>query len=335
MEPVPTLDYRVTSRRPALEELPAAVRAAVETAAGGTVATAGRPVSSGFSGGFAAVLCLADGRDVFAKAGSGANPHLVQAYAREAEVLAALPLAVPAPRLVGAGEVTAEDGGGQPWRVVVTEAASGAIPLPWTERSFAAVHDACVAAAAALDPAPAALAPGLGTVTGDYAVDAEILAVFPDLAAGRTSPAAGQPPWLTARAGDLEELVATAERVLQGTTATHGDLRADNVLVDGDRAVLVDWNFLALGPPWLDLAGLLPAARADGVDADAWVRRSPLLRDVDPVDVDVWLAVLAAYMLANVGKPLWPGAPPALRVHQRRYARLFLDWLGDRRGWAP
>ena len=129
--------------------------------------------------------------------------------------------------------------------------------------------------------------------------------------------------------------MATAERVLQGTTATHGDLRADNVLVDGDRAVLVDWNFLALGPPWLDLAGLLPAARADGVDADAWVRRSPLLRDVDPVDVDVWLAVLAAYMLANVGKPLWPGAPPALRVHQRRYARLFLDWLGDRRGWAP
>ena len=107
------------------------------------------------------------------------------------------------------------------------------------------------------------------------------------------------------------------------------------MLVDGDRAVLVDWNFLALGPPWLDLAGLLPAARADGVDADAWVRRSPLLRDVDPVDVDVWLAVLAAYMLANVGKPLWPGAPPALRVHQRRYARLFLDWLGDRRGWAP
>ena len=65
------------------------------------------------------------------------------------------------------------------------------------------------------------------------------------------------------------------------------------------------------------------------------MRRSPLLRDVDPVDVDVWLAVLAAYMLANVGKPLWPGAPPALRVHQRRYARLFLDWLGDRRGWAP
>ena len=98
--------------------------------------------------------------------------------------------------------------------------------------------------------------------------------------------------------------MATAERALAGTAATHGDLRADNVLVDGDRAVLVDWNFLALGPPWLDLAGLLPAARADGVDADAWVRRSPLLRDADPAAVDTWLAVIGAYMIAIAGKPL-------------------------------
>src|SRR4051794_39189596 len=65
MEPVPTLDYRVTSRRPAWEDLPAPVRAAVEVAAGGAVTSAGRPVTSGFSGGFAAVLRLADGRDVF------------------------------------------------------------------------------------------------------------------------------------------------------------------------------------------------------------------------------------------------------------------------------
>src|SRR5437763_1096580 len=70
MEPVPTLDYRVTSHRPGWEDLPAPVRAAVEAAAGGTVASAGRPVTSGFSGGFAAVLGLDDGRRVFAKAGS-------------------------------------------------------------------------------------------------------------------------------------------------------------------------------------------------------------------------------------------------------------------------
>ena len=103
MEPVPTLDYRVTSRRPAWEELPAAVRAAVETAAGGTVATAGRPVSSGFSGGFAAVLCLADGRDVFAKAVRGQTRTSCRRMRGRPRCSPRLPLAVPAPRLVGAG----------------------------------------------------------------------------------------------------------------------------------------------------------------------------------------------------------------------------------------
>jgi hypothetical protein len=44
--------------------------------------------------------------------------------------------------------------------------------------------------------------------------------------------------------------------------------------------------------------------------------------------------VIAAYMLANADEPLFVGGHPAIRVHQRRYARLFLDWLGDRRGWA-
>jgi hypothetical protein len=67
---------------------------------------------------------------------------------------------------------------------------------------------------------------------------------------------------------------------------------------------------------------------------DAWLARSPLTQGVDPAAIDAWLAVIAAYMLENSQRRPWPGAPAALRVHQRRYARTFLDWLGARRGWT-
>ena len=90
-QPVPTLDYTDTVVRPCWDELPAGVRHAVEDSAGARVEHAGAPARSGFSGGFAAVLRLADGRRVFAKAGLSVNPHLLTAYAQEALVLSALP----------------------------------------------------------------------------------------------------------------------------------------------------------------------------------------------------------------------------------------------------
>ena len=93
--PAPQVDYRATSRRPQWSELPPAVRTVIERAAGGRVASAAPSVSSGFTGGFAALLRLADGREVFAKAGSAVNPHVVDAYAREAVVLAGLPARPP------------------------------------------------------------------------------------------------------------------------------------------------------------------------------------------------------------------------------------------------
>jgi hypothetical protein len=98
--------------------------------------------------------------------------------------------------------------------------------------------------------------------------------------------------------------------------------------------VIVDWDWLSVGPIWADFVGVLPLARADGVDADAWLGRSPLIRDADQEHLDVWLAVIAAYMLRHADEPLWPGGTPAIRVHQRRYARTCLDWLGVRRRWA-
>lgn len=329
---VVAVDYTATCERPRWSELPEPVRQAVARAAGGTVVAADEPPGSGFTGGFAAVVHLADGRSVFAKAGSSRNPHLAPSYAQEATVLRALPVGVPAPAFVGAAHLPAGAVDEHEWRVVVAERADGALPQPWTEAALSAVHDACLLAVAALTPVPASL--DLPEVATLFVGDERVLEVFRRLASGELPLTHGQPAWLPERYDELHALLAAARRHLAGDTACHCDLRADNILLGPAGAVFVDWNWLVRGAAWIDFVGLLPLARADGVDVDAWLRRSPLTRDVDPEAVDAWLAAIAGYMLRNADEPVWVGGPTAVRDHQRRYARTYLDWLAARRGWA-
>jgi hypothetical protein len=327
-----SVDYTSTCVRPAWDDLPLGVQQAVGRAAGSAVVAAADPPRSGFTGGFAAVVRLADGRSVFAKAGSSRNPHLTGAYAQEAVVLEALPAGVPAPRFVGAGRLAPGAVDEHEWRVVVAEAAPGALPQPWTAQALEAVHDACLASVEALTPAPDAMdLPTLGSLFLD---DEGVVSVFRRLASGELALTHGQPGWLPTRYADLDALLGGAAAHLQGDTACHCDLRADNILVGPSGAVFVDWNWLVRGAAWVDFVGLLPLARADGLNVDAWVARSPLTRDVDPEAVDAWLTVIAGYMLRNADEPVWVGGPPAVRDHQRRYARTYLDWLAARRGWA-
>jgi hypothetical protein len=334
----PDVDYTATVRRPHFEQLPAEVQRAVGQACGSAVVHAEDPPSSGFTGGFAAVVHLADARTVFAKAGSSANPHLVSAYAQEATVLQQLPPTVPAPRYVGALHLSAGEVDEHEWQVVVAEAVTGALPQPWTEQALDRVHAACLACVEALTPGPSSLE--LPTLAEHFGEDRAIRSAFPGLRSGDLRLTWGQPAWLPSRYGELAELVDSVAGHLVGDTACHGDLRADNALIvpasgtTEARAVLVDWNWLMRGPAWTDFVGVLPLARADGVDADAWLRRSPLTTSVDPESVDAFLATIAAYMLSNADQPVWPGGPPSVRVHQRRYASTFLDWLGERRGWV-
>lgn len=331
--PIPQVDYTDTCRRPPWAQLPTPVQEAVGAAAGSPVVSADPSVRSGFTGGFAAVVHLVDGRRVFAKAGSSRNPHLVAAYDREAVVLQALPSACPAPAFVGAASLEPGEVDEHEWSVVVAEVVDGSIPQPWSDAHLSAVHEACLQTAAALTDG-AILGLELVPMSHELGADAQVVGCFPSLADGSLRLTDGQPAWVMTRLDELAGLVAKAPRALAGDVACHADLRADNVLVaDDGRAVLVDWNWLGLGPSWVDFVGVLPLARADGVDVEGWLRRSPLTRDVDPGDVDTWLAVIAAYMLAGADRPVWPGGPPAVRVHQRRYARTFLDWLGARRGW--
>jgi aminoglycoside phosphotransferase (APT) family kinase protein len=328
--PIPEVDYTRTAARPVWVDLPGSVHDLVASLCGTAVVQAGPPAGGGFTSGYAGRVELADGRAVFVKAGGPVNEHIVPAYRQEAAVLTRLPAEVPAPTLLASGGVETADG---PWQVLVTRLVEGRMPgQPWTETELEAVHRACLDSVDALTPAPTDLE--LPRLADQMTQDPAVMSVFDRIGAG--APVTwGQPDWVRARAGELAGILATTPEALAGETATHGDVRADNIVIDhAGRACLLDWNWLSTGPVWTDFVGLLPLARVDGLDVEAWLRRSPLTRGVADEAVDAWLAVVAAYMLDAAERAPWPGAPDLLRVHQRRYARTFLDWLGARRGWA-
>ncbi|MEU8227243.1 hypothetical protein [Kribbella sp. NPDC048915] len=129
-------------------------------------------------------------------------------------------------------------------------------------------------------------------------------------------------------------MISLAPEALAGDHATHSDLRPDNLLIDDTGTCwTVDWNWLALGPRWIDWVGLHPLAQHHGIDTFAAVTRSPLTADVPADHLDAFAAVIVAYMMRSSDAPPPPGCTQAVREHQRLTAWTFLHWLAVRRGW--
>jgi hypothetical protein len=328
MSEAPVVDYHATSARPAWNELPPEVRRACAVALGTEIVGAGPSVGSGFTGGFAAPLRLADGREVFVKAAEK-GMHAYDAYQREAEVVPQLPTGVRVPSIVATARAT---DGGTDWFAVASQRIAGRMPgTPWNAADFATVTAACEAMATALTPSPL---DDLQTFVSDVESPG-FPTGLPDLIrSGQRPLPGGFQPWLASRLGELGELVRLYPEALAGSAATHGDLRPDNMLIDpAGRCWTVDWNWLALGPAWLDWVGLLPLAHHDGLDTAAAIARSPLTADVPADHLDCFAAVIAVYMLNDLDAPPPPGCTPQLRRHQRLFAWAFLEWLAVRRNW--
>ncbi|TCO51570.1 phosphotransferase family enzyme [Kribbella antiqua] len=349
MSTAPDVDYSATSLRPAWSSLPLAIREAVAEALGAEVAEAGSPVSSGFTGGFAAPLQLADGRRVFMKA-SADTLHSYRAYQREAEVVPQLPAAIKVPTIIatahavddgGSGGSAApasssalSAGGGRRWFAVLSEWVPGRMPgRPWTREDFERVSRTCEQIAQVMEPSPLG---GLKSFLSDLNDTDAPLQTPARILAGEAPLPTGLQPWVPKILPELVALVELAPEAFAGDTATHGDLRPDNLLIDGDGTCwTVDWNWLALGPRWMDWLGLLPVAQHHGIDTAAAIRTSPLAAGVPADHLDCYIAAVAAYMMRNADAPPPFGCTPALREHQRYYAWTFLEWLAVRRGWLP
>ncbi|TDO45280.1 hypothetical protein EV643_11353 [Kribbella sp. VKM Ac-2527] len=104
----PLVDYGATSARPGWDSLPGSLQHALAVALGTEIAEAGPSVGSGFTGGFAAPLKLADGREVFVKAADD-SMHPYRAYQREAEIVPQLPPAVRVPEIITTAHATDKD----------------------------------------------------------------------------------------------------------------------------------------------------------------------------------------------------------------------------------
>lgn len=329
MRPIP-LDYAATSSRPAWPSLPAEVRVAVADLCGSDIAVADPPVGSGFTGSYAGLLTLADGRRVFAKAGGPALPHVLTALAREAEVLPMLAELRCPPRLLGTASVgTAHDGD---WQVLVLAAIEGRQPGdPWLAGDPESVAAACIELAGVRGARASAIT--TASLGDEVGADEHAVVAVDDLVAGRVGWPDGIPAIGAASRRELVRLAERARVALHGEHVVHSDLRPDNLLIQPDgQARIVDWNWVMLGPPWVDLAGLLPYLAWAGIDIGPYAAL-PLFDGVPADDVDAFLAILVGYLIQAQDEKPPPGCTLALRAHQSFLAAACLDLLRARRGW--
>ncbi|MFF7338426.1 aminoglycoside phosphotransferase family protein [Streptomyces sp. NPDC008163] len=301
-------------RRP-WSALPAPVRAAVEDILGAPV-TEARSQSGGFSPGVAARVRLADGGRAFVKAVSAeVNPDSPDMHRAEARVTASLPAHAPVPRLLG----SYDDG---TCVALVLEDIDGRQPrVPWDRAELDRVLTAVGDLALVLTPAPA-----------EVPAVAELKARM--FTGWRTLHAAGGDarlhPWAADRLAELAELESGWAGAAAGDTLAHSDLRADNILLTGDRTVFVDWPHAVRAAPWFDLLVMLPCVAAQGgPDPDTTFTAHPLGRDADPGAVTAVLAAVAGYFAEHALRPDPPGLP-TLRAFQAAQGTAALTWLRKR-----
>ncbi|MEU2715306.1 phosphotransferase [Streptomyces sp. NPDC007205] len=301
------------------ENLPSVVRDAVGEVLGAPVVHAVTQ-NGGFSPGVAARLRTAAGGTGFVKAVSAeANPHSPHLHRREARTAAALPAAVPAPRLLG----TYDDG---TWVALVFEEVAGRQPhVPWRQEELRRVLDAVTVLARTGTPCPLDVPAVAESLAEDFKGWRRLL----DGEAGDVRDRLGA--WTADHLPELAAMEAGWAEGASGDTLVHADLRADNVLLTADGGVaFVDWPHAVRAAPWFDLLVMLPCVRAQGgPDPEEVFAAHPLGRDADRDAVTAALAALTGYFLRSSLNPPPPGLP-TLRPFQRAQGEAALTWLRRR-----
>lgn len=297
--------------------VPIEVRAGIERRLGSPAVDAADQ-RGGFSPGAAARLLLADGRRVFVKV-VGAEPNALSPgfHRAEARIAAALPPAVPAPRLQFVLEHA-------DWVALAFDDVDGANPaLPWEPAVLTRVLDAVTGLALALDPSPVPAQ----TLAGRFA---EEFRGWEHLAGGGFD-LSWLDPWSRIRVDRLAAIEPGWRDATTGSALTHGDLRADNILLAGDRVVFVDWPHASIGASWFDVVGLGPSVIMQTGPAvidvvDGYLAAIGADRD----GVTAALVAVAGYFAYKCVLPAPPGLP-AVPAFQRAQGLAALEWLRARR----
>jgi hypothetical protein len=191
--------------------------------------------------------------------------------------------------------------------LALEDLSSATWPPPWTPEAIAAVRAALdeVHATAPYDGLPSADDDHLGLREGWNEVAAD---PAPFLALGLCSA-----DWLGRHLRPLDESARAAP--LGGDALLHLDVRSDNVCLRRGAALFVDWNWVSVGNPDVDLAAWLPSLHAEG---------GPAPDEVAPGHGEL-AAALAGFMCSHAARPPIPAAPGVRRV-QLEQARAALPW---------
>lgn len=279
----------------------------------------------GFSPGAAARLRLEGGQRAFVKAvGPEPNPDSPDIHRAEARIAAALPESTPAPRLLGSFD---QDG----WVILLFEDIAGDMPAqPWVPDELGRVLAALADLAETLTPAP------VDAPVAAERLDAQFRG-WRDLdAAWRRDgdDLTGLDPWAGRHLAALAELEAGWSVAVEGDALVHSDLRADNILLTGDRVVVVDWPWACVAAPWFDLLGFLPSVRMQGGPPPETIFDAhPVAADADAGAVTAVLAALTGYFVWQSRLPAPPGLP-TVRAFQAAQGEVALAWLRKRTRWT-
>jgi aminoglycoside phosphotransferase (APT) family kinase protein len=300
-------------------QVPAAVQAAIEDVCGAAVVRA-RTQPGGFSPGLAARVRCSSGARYFVKAVSAhANPDTPGLHRQEARVLAALePLItsrqLPIPRLHGIVDRP-------PWIALVLQDIDGCQPqLPWRTEELRQVVAALDRLADALTPAPVPV-PAVGDRLGAEFTGWRTLAT----SHGRDH----LDPWSRAHLDQLAELEATWAAHAAGDTVLHADIRADNILLTGQGATVVDWPWACRGAAFTDLVLFAPSVAAQGGPPPAeLIASSRSGAAASPHAVTALVCALAGYLTESSLRPPPPGMP-TIRAFQAAHATITRHWLTE------
>jgi hypothetical protein len=190
--------------------------------------------------------------------------------------------------------------------LVIEDLSDGHWPPPWSRDDV----DAVVAALAALAATP----PPAWVPSAEEWRDAgswEVVARDPEpfLSLGLCTRA-----WFDSAVPGL--LAATEATPFAGDALLHFDVRSDNICLQRDRALLVDWNWVAVGNPALDIAAWLPSLASEGGEP-------PRVPEADP-----FAAWVSGFFAARAGLAP-PATAPRVREVQLAQLREALPWAAQ------